>query len=208
MEGTADSCNLRGTFGTHASRFVVRCASDRPAANVRTSSMKECPHTWRITRTSNFLVAELAVVVRSIYNVSDCKVDKREGLIRLTVDVTTHTRAHTHTRTLASDPDIVPNIYVLYYEATWNVYEECRRTFGTLVKTEDPVMYNYIQQLHNIWCSVNLLFPYSNNLTLLTFGPVDSRNRNYLNYWAMHPVARVSIKYWDNLRKQQSIFWC
>jgi hypothetical protein len=27
-----------------------------------------------------------------------------------------------------------------------------------------------------------------------------------LNYWVMHPVARVSIKYWNNLRTQQSIF--
>jgi hypothetical protein len=27
-----------------------------------------------------------------------------------------------------------------------------------------------------------------------------------LNYWVMHPVARVSIKYWNNLRIQQSIF--
>jgi hypothetical protein len=27
-----------------------------------------------------------------------------------------------------------------------------------------------------------------------------------VNYWVMHPVARVSIKYWNNLRKQQSIF--
>jgi hypothetical protein len=26
-----------------------------------------------------------------------------------------------------------------------------------------------------------------------------------LNYWVMHPVARVSIKYWKNLRTQQSI---
>jgi hypothetical protein len=28
----------------------------------------------------------------------------------------------------------------------------------------------------------------------------------YLNYWVMHPVARVSIKYWKNLRMQQGIF--
>jgi hypothetical protein len=28
-----------------------------------------------------------------------------------------------------------------------------------------------------------------------------------LNYWVMHPVARVSIKYWNNLRTQQSIFF-
>jgi hypothetical protein len=27
-----------------------------------------------------------------------------------------------------------------------------------------------------------------------------------LNNWVMHPVARVSIKYWKNLRTQQSIF--
>jgi hypothetical protein len=27
-----------------------------------------------------------------------------------------------------------------------------------------------------------------------------------LNYWVMNPVARVSIKYWNNLRTQQSIF--
>jgi hypothetical protein len=27
-----------------------------------------------------------------------------------------------------------------------------------------------------------------------------------LNYWVMHPVACVSIKYWNNLRMQQSIF--
>jgi hypothetical protein len=27
-----------------------------------------------------------------------------------------------------------------------------------------------------------------------------------LNYWVMHPVARVSIKYWNILRMQQSIF--
>jgi hypothetical protein len=26
----------------------------------------------------------------------------------------------------------------------------------------------------------------------------------WLNYWVMHPVARVSIKYWKNLRTQQS----
>jgi hypothetical protein len=28
----------------------------------------------------------------------------------------------------------------------------------------------------------------------------------HLNYWVMHPVVRVSIKYWNNLRTQQSIF--
>jgi hypothetical protein len=27
-----------------------------------------------------------------------------------------------------------------------------------------------------------------------------------LNYWVMHPVTRVSIKYWNNLSTQQSIF--
>jgi hypothetical protein len=27
-----------------------------------------------------------------------------------------------------------------------------------------------------------------------------------LNYWVMHSVARVSIKYWNNLRTQHSIF--
>jgi hypothetical protein len=27
-----------------------------------------------------------------------------------------------------------------------------------------------------------------------------------LNNWVMHPVARVSIKYWNNLRTQQTIF--
>jgi hypothetical protein len=34
----------------------------------------------------------------------------------------------------------------------------------------------------------------------------------HLNYWVMHPVARESIKYWNNLRTQQSIcsarFYC
>jgi hypothetical protein len=29
---------------------------------------------------------------------------------------------------------------------------------------------------------------------------------NNLNYWVMHPVARVSIKYWINIRMQQSFF--
>jgi hypothetical protein len=33
-----------------------------------------------------------------------------------------------------------------------------------------------------------------------------SDNTCYFNYWVMHPVARVSIKYWNNLRTQQSIF--
>jgi hypothetical protein len=28
----------------------------------------------------------------------------------------------------------------------------------------------------------------------------------YVNYWVMHPVTRVSIKYCNNLRTQQSIF--
>jgi hypothetical protein len=31
-------------------------------------------------------------------------------------------------------------------------------------------------------------------------------NIRYLSYWVMHPVARVSIKYWNNLCTQQSIF--
>jgi hypothetical protein len=28
----------------------------------------------------------------------------------------------------------------------------------------------------------------------------------HLNYWVMHPVAHVSIKYWNNLHMQQSFF--
>jgi hypothetical protein len=35
---------------------------------------------------------------------------------------------------------------------------------------------------------------------------INSTYSNYLNYWVMHPVARVSIKYWNNLHTQQSIF--
>jgi hypothetical protein len=31
---------------------------------------------------------------------------------------------------------------------------------------------------------------------------------SFFNYWVTHPVALVSIKYWKNLRTQQSIFWC
>jgi hypothetical protein len=32
------------------------------------------------------------------------------------------------------------------------------------------------------------------------------RSSSCLNYWVMHPVARVSINYWKNLRMQPSIF--
>jgi hypothetical protein len=36
---------------------------------------------------------------------------------------------------------------------------------------------------------------------------LDASSFYYLNYWVMHPVARLSIQYWNNLRKQQSIFF-
>jgi hypothetical protein len=43
-------------------------------------------------------------------------------------------------------------------------------------------------------------------------GTGSTQPRKYINenitYWVMHPVACVSIKYWNNLRTQQSIFWC
>jgi hypothetical protein len=33
-------------------------------------------------------------------------------------------------------------------------------------------------------------------------------SKDVINYWVMHPVALVSIKYWNNLCTQESIFWC
>jgi hypothetical protein len=67
------------------------------------------------------------------------------------------------------------------------------------------------QKLLGILFALLVMFIVSSNAALCNFiwyleavsPKMDFWNK--LNYWVMHPVARVSIKYWKNLRKQQSI---